>query len=805
MCASLVTDAGQGRVVPAVFLVSAAAMANEIFLIRLLSLRFWPHVVPLIISQAMLGIGASGVALHLLRPRISETPGRIFAWVVLLTASSFELAFRASQHVPFDPFLLFWDTSSWPSFALFFLLLAVPFFLAGTAVGVPLSFRLGKVGAVYAASFVGSAAGAVLALPVFSVVPTESLLRVPLGMGISACAFVLSYPEGRRSLGRVLCMGFSALLLILPPAAVSLSPYKDLAIVRKLPKANTLSVRSGTTGDFRALYSPGIHNAPGLSYLFEGEIPPQAAIFADGELRGIVPRAGGIDPPSYLGYLPAALPYRLTNRPAVLQFALRGTEGILMAAGNGASRVTVVEPAAEYVRMIGQDLVAFSGGVPSTLRLEIREEGGRNFLAREGPKYDIIELADVSSLTFSSLGIHATGETYLLTREGIRAVLAQLSDRGMLSVSGWLKSPPRESVKILNTIRAELDRGGIPPSPNRFMVVRGWGSFVAVARDLPFTGDELTAARRFCKETGFTLVWPEGETVTDTGGPEEAGFRDAVRSALTGPPTERYEESLFDLRPVSDDSPYFHRFLKPGSLPEFRRLLGDQWVPFMEWGVVFLVASLAVSVLLAAVFLLLPLPFTPSRGRGGMFPVAFYFSALGLAYMLVELTYLKIGILLLGGPIRAATAAIGGFLLVSGIGSAVSGRWDSSKSMRMWVFPGIAILATGGFLILIQCSSYLLAKGQGFRVLAYLAALAPAAFLMGIPFPAAISRMARAKSAAIPYAWGINGFFSVAGASVASIGALWCGFRATVVAGSLLYLLAATVFHRLESGTSSVS
>jgi hypothetical protein len=801
----LATDAGHGRVVPAVFLVSAAAMANEIFLIRLLSMRFWPHVVPLIISQAMLGLGASGVALHLVRSRIAGRPEKIFAWVVLLAASSFELAFRASQHVPFDPFLLLWDSSSWLSFALFFLLLAVPFFLTGTVVGIPLSFRLGKVGTVYAASFIGSAAGAVLALLVFSVVSTESLLRVPLGMGIFASAFVLSYPEGRRSVGRVLCMGLSALLFFFPPAPLSLSPYKGLAIARKLPEASTLSVRSGIAGDFRALYSPGIHNAPGLSFRFEGEIPPQVSIFADGELRGIVPRAGGIHPPAYLGFLPAALPYRLTNRPAVLQFALRGTEGILMAAGNGASQVTVVEPAVEYVRMIGQDLAPFSGGAPSTIRLEIREEGGRNFLAREGPKYDIIELADVSSLTFSSLGIHATGETYLLTREGIRAVLAHLTDRGMLAVSGWLKSPPRESVKILNTIRAELVRGGILSAQNRFMVVRGWGSFVAVARKLPFTGDELTAARRFCRETGFTLVWPEGGTVTDTGGPEEEGFRMAVRNALTGPPTGRYEESLFDLRPASDDSPYFHRFLKPGSLLEFRRLLGDQWVPFMEWGVVFLVASLAVSVLLAAVFLLLPLPFTPSRGRGGMFSVAFYFAALGLAYMLVELTYLKIGILLLGDPIRAATAAIGGFLLLSGIGSALSARWDSSKSMGKWVFPGIAVLATAGFLILFQEAPYLLAKGQGFRGLAFLVALAPAAFLMGIPFPAALSRMARAGSTAIPYAWGINGFFSVAGASVAAISSLWFGFRATVAAGSILYLLAATVFHRLESGTSSVS
>jgi hypothetical protein len=799
----LATDTGHGRVVPAVFFLSAAAMANEIILIRLLSFRFWPHFVPLIISQAMLGFGASGVALHLLRRRVAGKPGKVFAWVVILTASSFELAFRASQHVPFDPFLLLWDPSSWPAFALFFFLLAVPFFLAGAAVGVPLSFRLGRIGAVYAASFAGSAAGAVFALLAFSLVPTESLLRVPLGLGLTASAFVLSYPGGRFSAGRILCAGLSSLLLVIPPAFLSLSPYKDLAIARRLPEAETLSVRFGITGDYRVLYSPGIHNAPGLSYRFDGEIPPQAAVFADGELRGIVPRDGGKAPPGYLGYLPAALPYRMTNRPTVAQFALRGTEGILMAAGNGASSVTVVEPAKEYVRMIEYDLAAFSGGFPSTLQLEIRKEGGRNFLAREGRKYDIIELSDVSSLTFSSLGIHATGETYLLTREGIRGAMDRLTENGVLAVSGWLKSPPRESLKILSTILAEMDRGGGDPAQARFVVVRGWGSFVAVARRLPFTGEELDAARRFCRETGFVMVWPEGGTTTGGAGPEEAGFREAVRSILSGPTAGKQGEGFFDLRPVTDDSPYFHRFLKPGSLPEFRRILGNQWVPFVEWGVVFLALSLAVSLMLAAVFLLLPLPFTPAGGSSGGFPVAIYFSVLGLAYMLVELTFLKIGILVLGDPIRAATAAVGGFPLFSGIGSAVSGRWKPSKSMR-WAFPGIAILATAGFLTLFHGADFLLAKGEAGRFLAFLASLAPAAFLMGMPFPVALSRMAGADSPAIPYAWGVNGFFSVAGASVASVGSLWFGFHATIAAGAILYLLAGTVFPFLVSGTASV-
>lgn len=785
------------------FFLSAAAMANEILLIRLLSFRFWPHFVPLIISQAMLGFGGSGVALHLLRPRVAGRPGKVFAWVVLLTASSFELAFRASQHVPFDPFLLLWHPSSWPAFALFFFLLAVPFFLAGAAVGVPLSFRLGRIGAVYAASFAGSAAGAVLSLPAFTLVPTESLLRVPLGLGLLASAFVLSDPGGRVLGGRVLCAGLSSLLFVVPPASLLLSPYKDLAIARRLPVAATLSERFGVNGDFRALYSPGIHYAPGLSYRFDGEIPPQAAVYADGELRGIVPRGGGKAPPAYLGYLPAALPYRMASRPAVVQFALRGTEGILLAAGNGASSVTVVEPAKEYAEMIELDLEGYSGGFPSTIPVDIRREGGRTFLAREGRKVDIIELSDVSSLTFSSLGIHATGETYLLTREGIRGAMDRLAENGMLAVSGWLKSPPRESLKILGTIRAEMDRSGEGPVHARFVVVRGWSSFVAVAKKVPFTVGELNAARRFCRETGFAMVWPEEGRATGGAGPEEAYFRDALRNILSGPPAGIRGEGLFDLRPVTDDSPYFHRFLKPGSLPEFRRILGNQWVPFVEWGLVFLALSLAVSLLLAAVFLLLPLPFGPSGGSSGGIPVAIYFSFLGLAYMLVELTFLKIGILILGDPIRAAAAAVGGFPLLSGIGSAVSGRWEASKSMR-WVFPGIAVFAAAGFLALFHGVDVLLATGETQRFLVFVACFAPAAFLMGIPFPAGLSRMAAAVSPAIPYAWGVNGFFSVAGATVASIGALWFGFHATIAASAVLYLLAGTAYPSLGSRNPSV-
>jgi hypothetical protein len=113
------------------------------------------------------------------------------------------------------------------------------------------------------------------------------------------------------------------------------------------------------------------------------------------------------------------------------------------------------------------------------------------------------------------------------------------------------------------------------------------------------------------------------------------------------------------------------------------------------------------------------------------------------------------------------------------------------------VFAGIAACVVAGFVLLTAAADPLLARGWGMRTAAFVATLAPAAFLMGIPFPAAISRLAAAGGSAIPFAWAANGFFSVAGASLASIGALWLGFRWTVVTGAALYVVAGLLFQRV--------
>ncbi len=790
--------AKEGKVVPAVFLLSAAAMAYEIVLIRLLSFRFWPHFVPLIVSQAMLGFGGAGVALQLARRAAEKSPGRLFAWTVLLAAPAFDLAFRASQLVPFDPYLLLWDPPAWPRFGLFFFLLSSPFFLAGAATAIPFAFLACRPGPVYAASFAGSAAGALGAIPFLMIAPTGGLLRLPLALGAAACASVLSDEGGERRKGRLAALCAVLALLALPARDPELSPYKDLSATLKLPEAEVVASRSGLTGDYRAVFAPGIHSAPGMSFRFEGEVPPQAALFADGEHRGTVPRGGGGEPPAHLGSFPSVLPYRLVDRPRVLQFGLRGTEGVLSAAVNGARSVTVVEPARELVRLVTEDLAAFSGGWPASLPVEIREEGERSFLARDHRSFDVIEAADISSPSFSSTGVHATGETFLLTREGVRAVLDRLSEKGILGCSGWVKAPPREIVKILRTIREELEAAGRSPAAGRVVAIRGWGTFTVAARKEPFDPGELERVGRFCSEQGFSMVWPAPAPGAGAG-EEDRALREAVAGALAG--SGRDGSGLFDLSPATDDSPYFHRFLRLRTLAEFRRLLGAHWVPYVEWGVVFLFLSLGVSLVLAAALLLLPAAFARGAGaeEGSRAASAAYFSALGLAYMLAEITFLKAGILVLGDAVSAAAVAIGGFSFFSGVGSACSGRFGSAGAMRR-VFAGAAACVAAGFLALSLASVPLLACGRGVRTAAFVASFAPAAFLMGMPFPAAVSRLAAAGGSGIPFAWAVNGFFSVAGASLASIGALWLGFRGTALAGAALYVAAGLLFPRVGKG-----
>jgi hypothetical protein len=71
--------------------------------------------------------------------------------------------------------------------------------------------------------------------------------------------------------------------------------------------------------------------------------------------------------------------------------------------------------------------------------------------------------------------------------------------------------------------------------------------------------------------------------------------------------------------------------------------------------------------------------------------------------------------------------------------------------------------------------------------------IAPAGFLMGIPFPTGLTRLERRFPQAVRWAWALNAAASVLGSVSAVCLAIYIGLRATVLMGALLYVAALAV------------
>ena len=159
-----------------------------------------------------------------------------------------------------------------------------------------------------------------------------------------------------------------------------------------------------------------------------------------------------------------------------------------------------------------------------------------------------------------------------------------------------------------------------------------------------------------------------------------------------------------------------------------------------------------------------------------------YFAFIGLGFMVVEISLMQQLILFLGQPTYSVTAVLFCILLFSGLGSYTSHRIRWKKGfLFLVIFLGLLIVGL----------SPVIHAFLGLPVYAktgfVLAVLAPLSFFMGIPFPTGITVVGENQ---IPYAWCVNGCFSVCGSVVSVIVALSFGFQVVLVLGLVCYCAA---------------
>src|SRR5688500_873799 len=384
----------------AVAVISAAILAYEVLLMRLFSIIWWHHFAYMIISIALLGFGASGTALALVGMRLIRRFDLAFAACAALFAVTAVVSCAAAMRLPFNALAIIWDPRQLLWLGAIYVLVVLPFFFGGSAIGLAFSRFSQDIGRLYAFDLVGAGIGALGIVGVLFVLSPVATLRLVPATGFIAAALALARSGQRRLLPRARVPAGAALGVAwwLPPALVALTPhvsqYKGLAMALLVPGTRVVEERSSPLGVVSVVESPTIpfRHAPGLSLNNATEPPAQLGIFTDADGLSTITRfSGDRETLRYLDYTTSALAYHLLEQPKVLILGVGGGEQALLAVYHGASEIDGVEINPQVIDLVA-DYADFGGGLFERPEVDVHVGEARGFVRRTEERYDLIQI-----------------------------------------------------------------------------------------------------------------------------------------------------------------------------------------------------------------------------------------------------------------------------------------------------------------------------------------------------------------------------------------------------------------------------
>ena len=784
------------------FLISAVVLALEIVLLRLLSITQWYHFAYLVVSVALLGFGSSGTVLTFLESRIKRD-SRLYAWLwSVLLGVSVPICYLVSSHLPFHIQELAWDPRQFTRLFLHALLLFVPFFFGASVIGTILTAEPERAHFLYGVNLVGSGMGALVGvLTLYGSSPVGILLAASEIALVASATFIYRRSRALAAFS-VLAAALSLwLFTFVWPLPLPISPYKSLSQMLQWPGSEKLARAFSPIAMVDVVKSPAVHKAPGLSLTYQGELPPQLALFFDGDSMSPIARWNGdLRELEYLDYTTSALAYHLMEKPKVLVVGAGGGADILLALRHQARDIRALEVDPSVIELLGKKFAKFSGNIFSRPEVKVFHAEGRGFLESTSDTFDLIHIGPIDSFAASSAGVYALSENYLYTVEALGACIRRLSPSGILSMTRWARNPPRDEIKLFATACVSLEREGIKEPAEHLAFIRSWSTTTLLVKRSKLSDEDAEKIRAFSETRSFDTIYFPGINPKETNRfhqLEDDTYASATVSILSANRENFLKEYPFEITPATDDRPYFFHFLKWKSVEVLRKLPGKLWVPYVEWGYVVLLTVIGTSVVAGFILILLPLRFLRAKsGRTpmhrGKLPVFLYFASLGSAFMLLEMSFFQKFTLFLSYPVFSMAAVITSFLVFSGIGSLSSVVLKWRKEIKTTAaIAGIAVVALYYLFRLDFWLGYLQSANDIPRILFAVLLVAPLGLLMGIPFPTGLSRLTLKPSGLVPWAWGINGFASVLGASLTTFLAISLGFRKVVLIAVGLYVLAA--------------
>jgi hypothetical protein len=791
----------------ALFLVSLGAVGFEIALTRYFAVAKWSEYGYWVISIVLAGFAFSGVAMSLARDFFARQAGVLFAVLPPLLVLSAAGGYWLATANPFNPLQLQNQatlSAQLGNIGLYYAALLPFYTLAGLFISLCFLVDPGRLGRVYGTDLTGAGAGALAVLALMLVVPPFRLVACLLVPIAGAGAFVrprwaLLASIAALGAGEVALLGFDQ---------ASINDFKAIYAPLHVPDSHTLAALPRPGGlydlldDFTERVDTDVSNNAGLLGL---PGPPTAlGLYRDGNRIAALPRGAQIDA-RYAGATLAALPYTLLTHPRVLLAGGSGGFRVAEAHALGAALIDVSEPEPVLLRAERDGL---AGLAPEALPPGARLLADPPLALAHAGHYDLV---DISGDFLDSAEANVTS----FSAEAVSAYLNAVRPLGLVSVPVSIREFPAYAARLLATVRAGLKLARVADPAAHVIAYRSAWNVRILASPAPFDAARIAAIRAWCDARSFDVSYYPGidvsaaragiyndlpdvsfETAEVVSG---EGAHDAVADEAGDVLAGRDPASArsFDLSPVTLDRPALNAVLRLSDLGTIAKRL--ELLPQGEVAPLVNLAVLAQAVMIALLVLIVPLAAGPRLRRGAdLGRAAIFFAALGLGFLMIEIAAIEAASLLLTDRTLAFALVLTCMLIFSGLGALVAPRFRPRTGLALAISV-VLIWCLAMLVILPGALVAALPLAFPLRVGLVVLVMAPVSVALGLPFPLGLGRVG--SGAALPWAWALNGAFSVVATPLANLIAIEQGHARLLQAAFLLYATAFVSFPRMQGAS----
>jgi SAM-dependent methyltransferase len=741
----------QGRHYLAILVLASATLSYQILITRFFSVMLYYHFAFAAISLAMLGLTRGAMEVYgkparYTAERVAVEFARHASWFAITGVGAMIAFLCVPLLIPGDYVLV--------ALAVVTIAFVRPFTESGVCITLLLTRLPYGGGWLYAADLAGAALGCLGVIFVLLVVDPVS---ATLGIGALAAGAGWTVVRGSGDIRSLRLSG--AVALTLAAAAVvhtglDVSGKSHLGVfwAKGAPQTGTLFERWNTYSRVRVTTLG--ETAPfgwGFARAQKTKIE-QNRLDIDADAATVITRHDGdINKLSYLKDDVINAAYLVQPPADVAVVGVGGGRDILSGLLFGARHISGIEINPAIFDVLTDKFADFSGHLDRQPGVSLVNAEARSYINHSSDRYDLVQISLIDTWAATAAGGLTLTENRLYTVEAWGDFYRALKPGGLLSVSRWYDpdSHRGEFYRLVAIAASALQRKGVPAAelPNHIIALNVDNIVTVITRPDALTPAQWQGARTRLLAQGFKILL----------GPD-VSF-DAVTSTLmSGKADAAYFASLPEnISPSTDDNPFFFYTARFGDFISKPRAALTQ-----NNAAISMTLMLIVTALCACLYYIvgpyirlarrMPLPvLTP--------PLA-YFCAIGMGFMLIEISQMQRLMVFLGHPVYGLSVVLFTILLFSGIGSTTVGAHLPGPGAVIARVAALLTTLVAAGLLTPLFTTWARSEATDMRILLSVLLLAPPAFCMGMMFPLGLSIWRRHQEL-LPFFWSANGITSM--------------------------------------------